>query len=344
MQALIDSVATLVDMRDRDDLEFTLASVMLDLLRASAIAFWSIYQRDGLTLARERVRIQVDATIETPPPIVGIDEIALANLSREAQDAYETRQSAHSPLRDGAYGRHVFPLLVGSEVVGLAEIICRPALDGERQRMVSGLMQIYRSHLGILESSDTDELTGLFNRRPFDEMFRRYATEVVPASDRRKRRRDEISLSRAELAIADVDNFKRVNDTFGHPYGDEVLVLIARMMRESLRDSDRLFRFGGEEFVILLNNVDSFGAEAALERFRRAVEEFVFPQVGHVTISLGVTTIRPHETGSDAYGRADTALYQSKAQGRNLLRRYETLVGDGVIAQPDLVVQEIEVF
>ena len=339
MQDLIESVATLIDMRDRDDLEFTLGSVMLDVLRASAIAFWSTFRREAHVFARERVLINVDDVIAVPDVAPSAQNIAIEDLSPEAQAAYETRLSAHVVYGDGS-GRHAFPLLSGSEVVALVEIMARPALKLEKQMLVSGLLRIYRSHLGILESSDTDELTGLYNRRPFDEMFRRFGA----AEPNQRRRSDAVCFSRAELAIADIDHFKRVNDTFGHPYGDEVLVLISRLMRETLRDTDRLFRFGGEEFVILFSDVDAEGADAGLERFRTAVAEFAFPQVGHVTISLGVTTIRAGETGSDAYGRADAALYQSKHQGRDRLLRYETLVRDGILGAPEVVSQEIDLF
>ncbi len=341
MSDLIDSVATLVDMRNRDDLEFTLASVMLDLLRASSVVFWQTSRRGGGRFARERVRIDVDA----PGSLPADGELPIATLGAEAQTAYAARRPTSAHLEDGAVGRHMFPLVAGSEVVGLVEIVARPALDDEHMRLAQGLTRIYRSHLGILESSDTDELTGLFNRRPFDETFRGVAVSA-PAGRKEPRARahDTFELSGSELAIADIDFFKRVNDVYGHPYGDEVLVLIARLMRETLRDKDRLFRFGGEEFVILIANADPRGAEAALERFRRAVEAFSFPQVGHVTISIGVTTIRPSETGSDAYGRADAALYEAKRSGRNRVLRYETLVSQGTIAVPERVLQEVDLF
>ena len=136
-----------------------------------------------------------------------------------------------------------------------------------------GLLKIYRSHLGILENTDTDELTGLSNRRPFDEAFRRLANSPPPKS-RAHTRRNGAPIRRrrgAELAVVDIDFFKRINDSFGHPYGDEVLVLLARIMRNCFRDSDRMFRFGGEEFVIILAGRRSAagGDRAGAVPFRR---------------------------------------------------------------------------
>ena len=80
------------------------------------------------------------------------------------------------------------------------------------------------------------------------------------------------------LGVVDIDHFKRVNDGFGHLIGDEVLVLVARIMRQSFRHYDRLYRFGGEEFVVLLRGGDEEDAKAAFERFRTNVESYLFPR------------------------------------------------------------------
>jgi diguanylate cyclase (GGDEF)-like protein len=144
--------------------------------------------------------------------------------------------------------------------------------------------------------------------------------------------------------VVDIDHFKRVNDTFGHVYGDEVLVLVAGILKRGFRDQDRVFRFGGEEFAVLLADVTPGQAERALERFRACVEEARFPQVGRVTVSIGVTTIVPDETGLEAFGRADEALYMAKNDGRNRLRRYETLIAQGRIFKKPKHVEKIELF
>jgi diguanylate cyclase (GGDEF)-like protein len=166
-------------------------------------------------------------------------------------------------------------------------------------------------------------LTGLANRRTFDDHFNR----IVLAETRRSNgaRIDDSEDSRAHLGVADIDFFKRVNDRFGHPYGDEVLVLFAGLMRDSFREGDRLFRFGGEEFVVLMSNCAIDNALIAFERFRAAVGAFQFPQVGRVTVSIGVTSLQPGDTGSAAFGRADEALYAAKHRGRNRVLLYDSL-------------------
>lgn len=335
MMDLIDSVATLIDVRDRDDLEITLASVMFELVAASELILWRVKTTDGSPEFTERLYLSSLRAPRTVPPTGQ----PLEEMSAELRAAYETKQYFYRGYGRQGCSRHVFPVLDGTQVVCLIEIERSPHLTKDQERLVLGLMRIYRSHLGILENTDTDELTGLSNRRPFDEAFRRLANG--PGG---KRARGDASPAQAELAVVDIDFFKRINDSFGHPYGDEVLVLLARLMRGAFRDIDRIFRFGGEEFVIILPGMNVADAEASLERFRVAVETFAFPQVGHVTVSIGVTTIRAEETGSDAFGRADEALYYAKRLGRNQLRRYEVLLAEGSVESKDRVSQDIEMF
>ncbi|TSE36143.1 GGDEF domain-containing protein [Tepidimonas charontis] len=99
---------------------------------------------------------------------------------------------------------------------------------------------------------------------------------------------------------------------------------MARLLRKTFRHDDRIYRFGGEEFVVLMRAADPEAARAALERLRLQVQDYPFPQVGRITVSVGYTRIREHDTPSDAFERADRALYLAKSQGRNQVCSYET--------------------
>jgi diguanylate cyclase (GGDEF)-like protein len=112
----------------------------------------------------------------------------------------------------------------------------------------------------------------------------------------------------------------------------------------TLRETDKLFRFGGEEFVILLAASSELRAAAALERLRASVEASDFSKVGRITISLGFTATRHRDTGAEAYGRADQALYVAKQNGRNQVRCYETLAAAGVIGACETAEQDVELF
>ena len=156
----------------------------------------------------------------------------------------------------------------------------------------------------------SDDLTGLPNRRAFLEELER-----VHASVRR-------GTAPAAIAVLDIDHFKQVNDRFGHLYGDEVLLHFASLMEKTFRHTDFLFRYGGEEFVAIVNNTDRTGVELSLERFRNAVESYAFPS-GQVTVSVGYALIDPAVAPSVTMEAADKALYQAKQGGRNRVVAYD---------------------
>jgi diguanylate cyclase (GGDEF)-like protein len=128
--------------------------------------------------------------------------------------------------------------------------------------------------------------------------------------------------TRCAVAICDVDEFKPYNDAFGHVRGDDVLRRIADVMQRALRSGDRLYRYGGEEFVVLLHEQDLERARMAMQRLRCAVEAATIthaPTAGrpYVTISAGVTELSAHDDDDGVLRRADSALYRAKSSGRN---------------------------
>ena len=191
--------------------------------------------------------------------------------------------------------------------------------------LLSKLLQVYSNQTLMLSRSELDPLTGLYNRQTFDDRIRRVAQRAAG----RRRAEDGRLDSGVCFALFDIDHFKRVNDEFGHLYGDEVLTLLARLMTQSFRHEDLLFRYGGEEFAVVLVNADLEIAEAALERFRCKVEAYAFPQIGHKTVSIGFTAMGPERTLEQAVLCADKALYYAKNNGRNQTHCYETLVAGG---------------
>jgi len=161
-----------------------------------------------------------------------------------------------------------------------------------------------------LDEAIRDELTGLHNRRYFNE---RFLDEV----ERAGRYGETLS-----FVLCDIDHFKRVNDAYGHPTGDEVLRVIAAALRNALRKNDVLARYGGEEFSAILINSDKMQATGIAEKLRQAIEEMSFAGAGRenirITASFGVSTLG--DDGRSCEGlvvKADRALYQAKAQGRN---------------------------
>ena len=207
----------------------------------------------------------------------------------------------------------------------------------EHAEMVACLARIYASQIKLLDYSELDTLTGLLNRKTFDETFERVLiTSCASSRDDRVYDLREWQDARAPawLCVIDIDHFKRVNDSFGHLFGDEVLLRMGEHMRKTFRRCDRLFRFGGEEFVVVLNAPNESLAASSFDRFRTSVERHEFPQIGQVTCSIGFTVVSSMDAPTDVVGRADEALYYAKEHGRNQVCCYERLVADGVIARP----------
>lgn len=153
--------------------------------------------------------------------------------------------------------------------------------------------------------SITDRLTGLYNRHKLDA--------VLNAELARCQRYDGVF----SLILLDVDHFKLVNDQFGHPVGDQVLLAIASLLQENKRNADTLGRWGGEEFMLICPDTPSDGALQFAEKLRLAVAGYGDPAVGQVTASFGVATFRSGDSVKEIVSRTDQALYCSKHKGRN---------------------------
>lgn len=155
--------------------------------------------------------------------------------------------------------------------------------------------------------ASTDGLTRLLNRQAFEVVL----SQKLAEQTRRPRPLAGI--------LIDIDFFKRVNDEFGHTTGDTVLRQVAGILRKTARTGDTLARWGGEEFILLLDDCGKTMALELAERLRRAVAEYDFalPQPTQVTISLGVAELRPGETEIEFFQRADQLLYEAKSGGRN---------------------------
>lgn len=350
MTRLINSLAELTDLRDRDELEVTLASVMFDLIGPSKLSLWRLVSYKGELRLRQRVLITSGSRAAISDTLTDIRHLPTLDSNVGLRACYDSKAPLRTSPAPNGHCCHVFPVSGGRQLSALLEIHHLSPLREYQERLVAGLLRIYSNHLRILDYSEYDELTDLLNRKTFDEYFRMHVSadapriETTAQFERIGNRRAAMPGQQPWLAVADIDFFKRINDRFGHLYGDEVLVLLARLMRNLFRESDRVFRFGGEEFVVILAPTEVHFAAEILERCRKAVEDFDFPQVGRVTISIGYTAIAPSDGGPDAFGRADEALYVAKQEGRNQVQCYEQLVAEGMLSRRVKQTGEIEFF
>jgi diguanylate cyclase (GGDEF)-like protein/PAS domain S-box-containing protein len=157
----------------------------------------------------------------------------------------------------------------------------------------------------LRQLASTDALTGAYNRRKFNEVLQGELARV-------KRYASPLT-----LIMFDIDYFKKINDTFGHQAGDEVLHKLALLVSKSIRDVDIFARWGGEEFAILIGDGDTLSPHSLAEKLRQLIETCPFAEVGKVTCSFGVTEYREGDDQKAIVKRADNNLYRAKAGGRN---------------------------
>jgi diguanylate cyclase (GGDEF)-like protein len=246
---------------------------------------------------------------------------------------------------EGARYQTVFPINTQANVCSVLEIESANSINAGDKTSIDSTLHLYENLQALLDYGERDSLTELLNRKTFDSAFWRAAQTQSPTSMsvQPERRLDDEHAS-YWLAVVDIDHFKHVNDNFGHLIGDEVLLLLARQMRASFRFSDQLYRFGGEEFVVLMRCTGHTQAGATLERFRRQVAEHDFPQVKHIAVSIGFTPLDINDTPSGAFDRADKAVYYAKEHGRNQVCSYTELVESGALQASTCLDDEVDFF
>ena len=222
-----------------------------------------------------------------------------------------------------ATGLKMPPAWANLDLVGLAIPLCFLALtmrwqrdtrlaELRRMRVIDAerAADLRKANIRLWELSNTDSLTGAFNRRYLDQFVQQSSISIVPA------------LWHGVLMI-DVDHFKLFNDFGGHTEGDRCLKQIAEALRYAMRSEDDLvIRYGGEEFAVILQDADLTEARQAAERLRKAVHDLKIPHPGlgpgrTVSISIGACAVAPEESISDALTRADKRLYEAKQAGRD---------------------------
>jgi diguanylate cyclase (GGDEF)-like protein len=326
MPSLVDHLVELTRFRDRDQADALLLETLARLLRPRFLALhrcvgeppevrWLTRVHGGTPQGGRR------RDFEQLPPLDSRPEW-LACVQGQVPVA-----------QPDAPGHSLFPVLAGEQELGVLDLHTAQPLSPEAQDTVVAIVQLYGNFLALLDYGQRDALTGLLNRKTFDEVFMSALlgqdAHPVTAGDDRAR-----APQRRWLAVLDVDHFKLINDRFGHLIGDEVLLLLARLMRTVLRFDDQIFRFGGEEFVVLLGAVHEMDVVSVLERLRVQVQQFDFPQVGRVTVSIGFSDVRHADIPTAAFDRADRALYHAKINGRNCVVGPSALAAAGVMEAP----------
>lgn len=266
---------------------------------------------------RQQLSMQLQTSLE-PQRILGLFFREVQRLVPLDALSYE-HKSSDLRLEFGQRGHHSISYSLSHEGEHLGELVFRrnqrfsEQEQGHLESLLAALLYPMRNTLlyrAATQSALRDPLTDTGNRIAMDQTLLR-----------------EIEVSRRHLhplslLMLDIDHFKQINDTHGHSVGDEVLKAVAASIKQQLRNVDMVFRFGGEEFLIVLSNTNREAAALVGERLRLAVQTEEFVAEGRsieLTVSLGCSTLLPGESAESLLRRADNALYVAKREGRNRL-------------------------
>ncbi|UJB64011.1 GGDEF domain-containing protein [Acidovorax sp. YS12] len=342
---ILQNLVEMTGLRDHLRLELSVLSTLQALSGIVDIRALELFTREGQTFVRPRTWLEQGQLLSNDAEAAQDPRREPLERHPDLQECIASQSASvvHVPRR----GRYVLwlPVWMNDKVSTCLEITQSRAFSQHRLDVILGIFQVYKNYQSLLDYSERDALTGLFNRKTFDEQFARHAASAAllqGAEPGASCADDEYGPRQQWLAVVDIDHFKQVNDRFGHLYGDEVLILMANLLRSSFRSHDRIFRFGGEEFVVLLRNATLETARKAFERFRETVQAHTFPQVGHVSVSIGFVGT---STGSpvEILGQADQALYFAKEHGRNQVHYYDDLVAAGHL-QAKMAHDDVELF
>ena len=352
MERLLHHIDVISRQRNRGQLEASLVTAVRELVGAERVGLHKLFTPPGdvmVGLAAEATaagtRI-LDDGISWPEGTGSLERFPNLQVCLASGDVFDDADpDSGLPRRccvvDG----------IGHQPFGFLVMHSHAPLAAQAAIVVKGLVGLFRNCVALLDYSEIDTLTGLLNRKTFDEYLINILSHVADESDRLprsahtpRRRQANMDVHHHWLGVIDIDHFKPINDGFGHLIGDEVLILVANLMKAAFRSQDKLFRFGGEEFVVLLKPTELANALTIFERFRRTIAEFRFPQVGQVTISAGFTRIGLYDTPSMILDNADQALYYAKENGRNRVCSYEDLIEAGEIVKQQMLHTDAELF
>ncbi|WP_048695649.1 GGDEF domain-containing protein [Catenovulum maritimum] len=336
---LLESVIQITEERDKSRLEKALIETI-----SNFVTFNMAYILKPLVINSKAV-FSLSSVIGEDDELKGFDwyEFHQEEYILQTSDlSLDLQQGEVTKFALANFYRHIFPITSSGKVKALL-ILDGEMLEPTSEKLILGFLQIHSNFLSIIEDSELDTLTNLFNRKTFDVQLANLIDKVEKETSRNPGLRAQATNSGYWIAILDIDHFKKINDTYGHMYGDEVLLLFSDLMKKSFRRSDLLFRYGGEEFVVALTGVDEEGAAVIFNKFREKVENFDFPQVGNVTVSIGVNKLDSELHPTLLLERADKALYYAKENGRNQVCVYQQLARDGLLTDR-VVANDIELF
>jgi diguanylate cyclase (GGDEF)-like protein len=346
MPTLIEHLTKLTDHRDRGLLELTLSKALIDLLPIDRVVVAKVLSAEGVKRWMEIATLDARGGGRVTDPL----QVNFETLTplEEAKDRFQcvlTRERVEIAWA-GEEGPRItyMPLFADThrEDEGIVEIHSGSSLSDDQLQTFNAVLHVFRNMFNLLAYSDRDALTGLLNRKALDDTFYSALLEELDegaqAASRAKLLEAGVSPSQERrhrvppnywLGTVSVDSFNAISDKNGHLIAEEVLLLVARILNNTFRTYDRIYRLGGDQFAVLMHCPDEALVLAAFERFRVNMERFNFPQVGRVTASSGFTRVTADDSPNTTLERAERVVDYVQNHGKNQVFSHADLVRRG---------------
>ena len=342
MGTLIQHLIKLTDHLERDLLELTLSKALIDLLPLHRVVIAKVLSEEGSRRWWQLARLDARGGGMLADPLrVDFGGLPKIEDHPERLRCLQTRNRIEVALQGDAGPRISYiPLYESSRADddGVLEVHSPQGLTDAEVDTANVLLRVFRNMYHLLAYSDRDGLTGLFNRKSLDNTFysavldeldegagatalQSLAVKPTPGQERRHRVPPNYW-----LGTVSVDHFDAIGEKSGQLIADEVLLRVARILNNTFRTYDRIYRLDGEQFAVLMHCPDEALVLAAFERFRANMDKFNFPQVGHITACGGFTRITADDTPGTALERAERAVEHGQRGGGNLVFSYGDLL------------------
>lgn len=336
---IIDSLGEITRHRDREIVEKSLLKTLGELAPNQEFRLFKVFSDEVDGVALGLLAYSINGYVETSG--FHIKRYDLPKVIKQCVLTVIERKEIQQVVDEkGRVSHIVYPTFDHcNEIFAILIHVCGDGYEWTLQRFVNGLLKVYSNYLALIDDNQRDKLTQLLNR---DTLEREITRILLKNNEHRSAMTEGVFLKRRKdslthwLCMLDIDHFKRVNDNFGHLFGDEVLILVARQMQRNIRgEEDLVYRYGGEEFVILLQEQDRELAKKAFDRLRADIERRTFPQVGVVTVSIGMVQATDQSGSGQLILQADQALRYAKEHGRNQVCCYEELLESALIEKAE---------
>ena len=321
-EAILDSVVQLPEQRQLDSLAESLVSTVSQMLNIDEVCI-----------------LDVDKLTKRKGGLDGQRNVNGATLAVSVKLCIE--QQREICFSNGLHQELAVPIIINDKLTKVL-LVSAPLLTEQDMVLLRGFAKVYENYFHIVVESETDSLTNLLNRKAFlPQLYS--SVEIACELKQEQASMDAEEELKLWICIFDIDYFKKINDTFGHLYGDEVLLQVSALMKQVFNPQDLMFRFGGDEFVILPAPRTRSALLKLCQEFTHRLAKLQQERLGGIRISMGIVGIDPRIEPGTLLNQADNALYFVKGNGRNQVAFYGQLLEEGKLQGPQIE-DDIELF